>query len=234
MTIILAMSPESILDIGAGFGKYGILCREYLDVVRGARSSRTYPPPKRLTIDCIEAWPDYISPIHTYTYDNVYVGDARAILPTLGAGTYDLALVIDVLEHFAGDDAAHMLSSVLRVAGAALVATPATDMPQGATFGNEYECHRSHWTARELRRLAPASRFFRSLFAHTGHICLLSHDAEALGRVSRRVRQFAWMGYRASLLERLYLRKPLRRLFRRGRVPSGPPLTEQGSEGRGG
>jgi len=100
MNIVLAMAPRTILDIGPGFGKYGVLCREYLDIVPGSRSSSTYPPPRRVTIDCIEAWPDYISPIHSYVYDDVYVGDARAVLPDLGAGAYDLAPFVDVLEHF--------------------------------------------------------------------------------------------------------------------------------------
>ena len=32
MTIINALQPRSILDVGCGFGKYGMLLREYLDV----------------------------------------------------------------------------------------------------------------------------------------------------------------------------------------------------------
>jgi hypothetical protein len=234
MTIILAMSPRSILDIGAGFGKYGVLCREYLDVVRSARSSPTYPPPRRVTIDCIEAWSHYVSPIHTYVYDNVYVGGATGVLSTLSAGAYDLALVVDVLEHFGVEEGRQLMEATLRVAGAALVATPTTDMPQGATFGNEYERHRSHWTPGQLRKLAAGSRFFRSLSAHTGHICLLSSDVALVSRVSRQVRAFAWIACRTSLLERCHLRQPLRRLFRRDALPSGSPWREPGGERRGG
>jgi hypothetical protein len=221
LNLILAIEPRSILDIGAGFGKYGVLCREYLDVIPGARSGSSYPPPRRVVIDCIEACAEYVSPIHHYVYDRVYLGDALALLPTLARGSYELALVIDVLEHFSREEGSQFMKMVLAVADTALIATPTTEMPQGAIFGNEYERHRSRWRRDSLRGLAPASRFFSGVTAHTGHICLLSASAGALKGFSRRARALAWIGYRTALLERLHLRDPLRRVFRRGRA-AGP------------
>ena len=35
MDIIIALKPFSVLDIGSGFGKYGVLCREYLELWDG-------------------------------------------------------------------------------------------------------------------------------------------------------------------------------------------------------
>ena len=35
MDLIININPMSILDIGTGFGKYGVLCREYLELWDG-------------------------------------------------------------------------------------------------------------------------------------------------------------------------------------------------------
>jgi hypothetical protein len=35
MDNIIALKPKSILDIGTEFGKYGVLCREYLELWDG-------------------------------------------------------------------------------------------------------------------------------------------------------------------------------------------------------
>ena len=32
---VVRLQPRSILDIGVGFGKWGFLCREYLDIFQG-------------------------------------------------------------------------------------------------------------------------------------------------------------------------------------------------------
>ena len=237
MTIILAMAPRTVLDIGPGFGKYGVLCREYLDIVPGSRSSPTYPPPRRIRIDCIEAWPDYVSPLHHYIYDHVYVGDARLILPNLAAGAYDLALFVDVLEHCSAREGRRLTNLALEVAPLLLVATPTTDIPQGASFGNDYERHLSRWTPRELRALAPACRFFRNppwRAVHAGHICLLSADDSILSHVARRVRALTWVAYRTTLLESLHLRDPIRRLLRRSRLASAPPVPGRTGQPEGG
>ena len=33
---IIQLQPKSVLDVGCGFGKWGYLCREYLDVFPGS------------------------------------------------------------------------------------------------------------------------------------------------------------------------------------------------------
>lgn len=218
LNLIVAAAPRSVLDIGPGFGKYGVLCREYLEVIPGMAPEAPYPPPRRVTIDCIEICPEYLSPIHGYVYDNVYIGHALNILRRLADRSYNLALLIDVLEHFSSEQAVQLMDQVIRVAQTALVATPTTDIPQAAVFGNEHERHRSHWNRRSLKRLAPASRFFRSLTVSTGHICLVSSDPAALGHIWRRVRLQNWISFRTAMLERLHLRGILRRLFRREAV----------------
>ena len=52
VTEILKIDPTSVLDIGIGFGKYGFLCREYLETWKG----NTYPNQWKVRIDGIEVW----------------------------------------------------------------------------------------------------------------------------------------------------------------------------------
>lgn len=215
LDIVLAVSPTSILDIGAGYGKYGVLCREYLDTARMPNDPSTpYPPPRRIRLDCVEAFADYISALHRYAYDNIYVGDALQVLPGLATGSYDMALAIGMFGHLSADDAAEFIRLTVRVARLALVTTPRVLSPQGPIFENEYEVHRFHSTPRTLKRLVPSCRVVRVV--GDSRICLLSSDREVLTGVCRRLRTARWVGFRTAVLERLHLRSAARRIFRRG------------------
>ena len=206
--IVTVLSPKSVLDIGPGFGKYGVLCREYLDVNGGWQETPSYPPPWRTTIDCIEVWPQCVSPIHRYVYDNVFVGNAMEVLPRLGKGSYDIALVLDVLEHFSAEEGAEFMALALEVARLAIVSVPRTEMPQEAAFGNDYERHRSYWPPRRLRDPAPATHIVESLsLANGGRVCLLSSDQAGLREAARIVGRELWTLDRSALLGWLHLRR---------------------------
>jgi len=62
MELILFTSPESILDVGVGFGKYGFLSREYLELWDGRGKYCDW----KIRIDGIEAYKDYITPVHRF------------------------------------------------------------------------------------------------------------------------------------------------------------------------
>lgn len=123
---------ESIIDIGAGYGKYGHLCREYLDHY-----------PWRMQIDAIEAFPQYLSRIGFHGYNAVFSEDILKVKP---GRRYDLALMIDVIEHFEKDKGYAAIDHVLSYADKILLATPRKPGEQGAEYGNEYETHRSEWS----------------------------------------------------------------------------------------
>src|SRR3972149_3569081 len=97
MDLIIELNPKSILDIGVGFGKYGVLCREYLKfwVWDGTHDFHDF----KTRIDGVEAFEEYLTPIHAFVYDNIYKGDAKDLVDQLDT-SYDLVLLIDVLEHF--------------------------------------------------------------------------------------------------------------------------------------
>lgn len=152
---IQQLNPVSILDVGIGMGQYGFLTRNYLENVNlfcvdGVHGSQRPKHDWRVRIDGIEACTVYLTPVHDYVYNQLLIGDALEILPTMPQGAYDLLLAIDILEHFTTTDGLVFLAQLKRVAGrCALVSTPKEFVPQDVG-ANPYENHRSLWTQQEL------------------------------------------------------------------------------------
>jgi hypothetical protein len=122
-----------VLDVGAGYGKYGVLAREYADLHR---------------LDAVD-----VSPPRYPVYDHVYQGDLREIdrLLPADAPRYDLAMFIDAIEHFEKTEAWSLLDSLARRARLVLVATPWGFRPQEVP-GQPFETHRSGWYPWEFGR----------------------------------------------------------------------------------
>jgi len=136
MTVIGNLKPATILDIGCGFGKYGVLMREYLELWQG----RLQPDTWQTKIVGIDAFAGYHNPIWDFVYDCVHVGDAKTILPTLG--TFDATLIADVIEHFEKEDALALIKICLQKSRILIISTPRDFYSQGESFGNHYETHR--------------------------------------------------------------------------------------------
>jgi hypothetical protein len=145
---IMHLNPKSILDIGVGFGKYGMLSREYLEVW-GHESNYG-----RFTrrIDGIEAFPEYLTPLHKYVYDHIYPGNALKVVDTLEI-SYDLVIMVDVLEHFSKKEGKALIAKLLKKHRGVLISTPKEFLEQHDTFENEFETHRSHWSCSDLASL---------------------------------------------------------------------------------
>ena len=88
--------PNTVLDIGFGFGKYGYLLREYLEIPSG----RYDPADWQVRIDGIEAYAPYVQSFHRAIYNRIFIGEALAVMKDLPDQAYDLILAIDVLEAF--------------------------------------------------------------------------------------------------------------------------------------
>jgi hypothetical protein len=147
LAAVAAAEPQSILEIGPGFGKYGVLLREMLDLKPGTEGG--YAPFSR-TIDAIEVERRYLTPIHQYIYNEVHIGDAAAVIRTLGR-KYDLVLMVDVIEHFEKLAAFELLVEALKIAPNVVIATPYGYYPQGEEFDNPREAHLSGWFPSEFR-----------------------------------------------------------------------------------
>jgi len=136
------LMPASVLDVGTGFGRWGMLCREFLDAWEGREARALW----KVRIDGIEAFPSCLTPLHGYIYDRIFVGDAVDVLPSLGV--YDVIYLGDVVEHQTKPRALALLDAAVRHARkAAIVTIPIGDnWPQevGAD-GNWFHAHRSTW-----------------------------------------------------------------------------------------
>jgi len=148
VTVLRAADPKCVLDIGVGYGKFGVLAREYLELWDGRNDYET----RDRRIDGIEIFSAYQNPIYTWVYDNVYYGDASIVAPELST-KYDLVLMIDVLEHFDRESGIRLLKGLLERGQGVLVSTPHQPSAQGAAFGNEHETHVSKWGLQDLQDL---------------------------------------------------------------------------------
>ncbi len=159
INVVMQLQPRSILEVGTGFGKYGFLFREYLDIWGAAAD------PKRLAaenwqilIDGIECFPDYIGDVQRHIYNRIIIGDALEEIDRLGQ--YDLVFLGDVIEHFPKEDGQLLLQKCLEHANRmTLVTTPNYFNPQGPEYGNVHETHHCLWTRDDFAHYPGAQCF---------------------------------------------------------------------------
>lgn len=154
--IMLKLSPQSILDIGVGFGKWGFLLREYTDIRLSEKDPARYQRENwKVRIDGIEGYQPYVTPVHRYIYSEVMIGDAREVIERVGR--YDMILIADVIEHLPKTDGVRLLQRCREHCdGAVIVTTPGSFVAQGAACGNELERHRSEWRREDFENFPGA------------------------------------------------------------------------------
>ena len=172
---VLQLNPQSILDVGCGAGKYGMLCREYLEFWDG-RNEYTF----RRRIDAIEAFSEYITPLHSFVYNNIYVDDVLCISARLKG--YDLVLLIDVLEQLPKEEGRDLLTLLILNNENLLISTPKEWVTQSDIFGNGYERHKTIWTEKEFEDIGGWFNFIpdeRSIICHIQRLRYASSDSSA-------------------------------------------------------
>jgi hypothetical protein len=153
---ILLAFPTSVLDIGVGHGKWGLLAREYTDIWM-----RRYTRPEwKVRIEGVEIHEPYRNPVWEYAYDVVHVGNALEILPKLSG--CDLCLALDVLEHFTKADGLALLRLIVEKSRTAIVSY--SNCPQGTVMGNSYEAHLSTWLPADFVGLEAPGTGISSLY----------------------------------------------------------------------
>ena len=143
--IMVLLKPKSILDVGVGFGKYGVLAREYLDLWAGAQKNCDDYRQWQTKVDGIEACQNYLTPLHSFIYNQIQIGNACNIMPSIKNLSYDLILLIDVLEHLNYKNGRELLNQLRRIGRNVLISTPKIMGDQGALYGNEFERHIHQW-----------------------------------------------------------------------------------------
>lgn len=135
---IVRLNPEGVIELGVGFGKYGALCREFLDAAHG----RIKPDTWAHYLSGVEAFSDYRNPLWSM-YDEVLHQDfTKTYTDTEG---WPLVLMIDSLEHVEKPLAHEILSTLLQNNAHVIISVPLGLCPQGTVFGNPFETHRSTW-----------------------------------------------------------------------------------------
>ncbi len=139
--VLMKIAPQRVLDVGVGFGRWGMIVREFCDVWYG----RVFKSQWSVHIEGIEAFADNISDYHHALYDQIHLGDAREIIPSLDS-TWDVVIFGDVLEHFERHTGEALLNWSLDHAEYVLVNIPlGSEWPQSELYENPYEEHLSTW-----------------------------------------------------------------------------------------
>lgn len=137
--IVQQLAPSRILDIGVGFGKWGMLCREVLDVGEGRIPKKSW----KTVIDGIEVFENYRNELWSFAYNEVHVTDATQVLSKLKP--YDLILCCDVIEHFEKADGFNFLQQMLAHSKVVIITSPRGFRAQDPVYGNDHEEHKSGW-----------------------------------------------------------------------------------------
>lgn len=132
--------PRTILDLGIGFGKYGALTREYLDIGQ----ERISPDKWTTNIVGIEGFSGYSSSPLWNCYSDIRIEDFTRHYEDYKG--YDLVLMVDSLEHVNKPDGERILDYIRENNKHTIISCPDGDYPQGAVNGNEFERHRAYWT----------------------------------------------------------------------------------------
>lgn len=135
------LNPQSILDIGFGFGKWGMLFREYLDVM----AERVFPEQWKIKIDGVEIYESYVQKHQKEIYDDIFIDDICKLVDSLG--DYDLIFMSDVLEHIEKEKAQILLAKLAKKCKHLFIVVPIGSwwLHDFEFAGNKHEKHISSW-----------------------------------------------------------------------------------------
>lgn len=149
--LALKISPDSVLDVGFGFGMWGFLLREYLDVRRFHTWKGLNSANWKVRVDGVDVFEKYVrTPGIEYLYDNLYAMPAAQLFRRLGqdgyASSYDLVIFSHVLEHMPKDEGLFCIEKALATCGNVIIGLPIHDHEEKVlSFGNPHEAHSSEW-----------------------------------------------------------------------------------------
>ncbi len=171
--LVKRLDPKSILDIGTGFGRWGILFREFLEVWGDNNISGKW----KRRIDGVEIFPDYIKSYHKYFYDNIFIEDAYEFMKKSDY-RYELINCGDVIEHFEKKKAIELINMCLEKSDYLLINIPiGSNWKQGAVNNNEYERHRSGWSRADFSAYKNSLiKYFKDIELRDFMVILLSKN----------------------------------------------------------
>lgn len=145
--------PRSILDVGCGWGRWGFLAREFLELWEHNYQKEQW----QVRIDCIDVHPGTWTPVHDFVYDHKYEGDVREFKLPLA---YDMAICCDVLEHIPKEDSLALVQRLRDAGTSVVIGVPLGEMwPHYEGFdGNDFAGHVCHWFQEDF----PGAEFYQT------------------------------------------------------------------------
>lgn len=129
------LRPNTVLDVGAGAGKYGKIIKEILP---------------EATVSAIEPTEQYINEYRLQDiYSKVYMQNVHQFIENHSKERHDLVVFGDVLEHFFRSQVIDILDYFLYRNKWVLIIWP-THLPQDDALDNNYEIHRSNFNLNDL------------------------------------------------------------------------------------
>ena len=139
--LVRKLNPASILDVGVGFGRWGILFREFLEIWENSKYDGSW----KRTIDGVEIFPGYIKDYHKYFYNNIFIENASEFIKKTSKN-YDLINFGDVIEHFEKSEGEELINLALEKGKFVLINIPiGKNWQQEGSKENPYEEHKSAW-----------------------------------------------------------------------------------------
>lgn len=134
---IKAINPSSVLDIGAGMGKYQ-------EIVHSIN--------KNIICDAIESTEKYVEEFELRKkYRNVFVQDIIDFVKTDRTHKYDLCIMGDVLEHLFLSEVLDVLDALCYKSKHLMIIWP-TNLPQDSEWESHFEMHKSNFYLKDLTR----------------------------------------------------------------------------------
>jgi len=201
--LIRKLNPKSILDIGIGFGRWGILFREFLEIWDYSKYNGEW----ERTVDGVEIYPGYIKPYHKYFYNNIYISDALDFLTNLERN-YDLINFGDVIEHMEKEKGENMIGLALEKSKYVLITIPIGKYwEQEGSADNPHEAHKSIWYNRDFVKYKYHKlKCFNDFVKRDYSVILLSGN-----KIKFDNRYGKFFGFKNFLKHKLWLRKVVER-----------------------
>ena len=136
-----------ILDVGAGFGKWGFLIRDTFDVMLFQNFVKD---DWKINITAIEPFSKCVTSLQDKIYNKIIREEFFDCVD--GLGYFDLVILGDVIEHFEKEKGYEVLDKLFEHTNNIIVSTPNGFLPQSAWADNALEIHKSGWLLEDFEK----------------------------------------------------------------------------------
>jgi len=169
---IYLLQPKTILDVGPGMGKYGLLIREQdisCKVEKAAKEGGSLEPVNDLIIDCAEDTKYFLEGRLGNTlysiYNRVIAQSIFDIGDILRDNKYDAILLIDTVEHWEKEKAIDLIRTMTKYSNVVVSTPKRTGMYQEHLYGDPRH-HITQFQENDFTDNFPGCQILPSRFSH--------------------------------------------------------------------